>query len=258
MSVFLNSVIEFYITNQCNLACTNCNRFNDHDFRGHYAWEDSADAVTAWSQRIDAPLITIIGGEPSLHPGLETWVANLRRLWPDTAIMIQSNGTHAKLARDLDLWNNYRTGWSISVHNLGMRPALEKQWFGISQGFIENTEFTPAAVVSQHGRFALHHSDPVAAFNACTMHHSHTIFRGQLYKCPVMAVLPEFLTQHTVDMDATQLQLLSQYQPLSADCSEQQLIDFVNTRHQPIDQCEFCPGEFDFQPVVFHPRKKLL
>ena len=254
MSVFLDSVIEFYITNQCNLACTNCNRFNDHDFRGHYSWEDSADAVTAWSQRINAPLITIIGGEPSLHPGLETWVANLRRLWPSTDVMIQSNGTNAKLAKESKFWNRYQVGWGISVHRPEMRPALERQW----DQLIDNTEFTPAAIIPQGNGFAVHHSDPVTAFNACTMRHSHTIFQGRLYKCPVMAVLPEFRTQHRVEMDARQEQLLSRYQPLSADCTEQQLIDFVDSRHQLIDQCEFCPGEFDFQPVVFHSRKKLL
>jgi hypothetical protein len=258
MPVFLDSVVEFYITNQCNLACTNCNRFNDHDFRGHYAWEASADAVEAWSQRINAPLITIIGGEPSLHPELETWVSNLRRLWPSTEIMIQSNGTNAQLARKLDLWKRYRTGWGISVHQSSMRPALERQWHGISNGFFDNTEFTPAAVIPQGGSFAVHHSDPVTAFNACTMRVSHTIFQGRLYKCPVMAVLPEFRTQHSVVLDSRQEQLLSRYQSLSADCSEQQLIDFVDARHRPIDQCEFCPGEFDFQPVVFHSRKKLL
>ncbi len=258
MPVFLDSVIEFYITNQCNLACTNCNRFNDHDFRGHYAWEDSAPAVEAWSQRINAPLITIIGGEPSLHPGLEDWVANLRRLWPDTEIMVQSNGTNPQLARELDLWTRYRTGWGISVHQPQMRHTLEKQWDQITQGFFDNIEFTPAAVIPQSDSFTVHHSDPVAAFGACTMRHSHTIFRGQLHKCPVMAVLPEFRAQHSVAMDSRQEQLLSQYQPLSADCSEQQLMDFVSTRHQPIAQCEFCPGEFDFQPVVFHSRKKQL
>jgi len=258
MSVFLDSVIEFYITNQCNLACTNCNRFNDHDFRGHYYWEDSEDAVTAWSQRIDAPMIVIIGGEPTLHPGLETWMSNLRRLWPDTEIMIQSNGTNVQIEKDLQTWNRYRVGWGISVHQHSMRPALERKWDGISAGFFENTEFTPAAVIPHNDSFSVHRSDPTKAFNACTMRHSHTIFKGKLYKCPVMAVLPEFRTQHSVVMDSQQQQLLSQYQPLSADCSEQQLTDFVNARYKHIDQCEFCPGEFDFKPVVFHPRKKLL
>jgi hypothetical protein len=265
MSVFLDSVIEFYITNQCNLACTNCNRFNDHDFRGHYAWEDSADAVEAWSQRINAPLITIIGGEPSLHPGLETWVANLRRLWPSTDIMIQSNGTNAKLGERLEFWQRYQVGWNISIHQPTMRSSLDRQWnqteptkwAKLKAGITENYEFTPSAVIPRGDSFSVHHSDPVAAFDACTMRHSHTIFRGRLYKCPVMAVLPEFRTQHSVDLDARQQLLLSRYQPLSADCSEQQLIDFVDSRHQHIDQCEFCPGEFDFRPVVFHPRKKL-
>ena len=123
MPVFLDSVIEFYITNQCNLACTNCNRFNDHDFRGHYYWEDSADSVTAWSQRINASMIVIIGGEPSLHPELETWVSNLRRLWPDTEIMIQSNGTDLKIDRRL-FYNKYRVGWGVSLHRPEMRPIL--------------------------------------------------------------------------------------------------------------------------------------
>ena len=257
MPVFLDSVIEFYITNQCNLACTNCNRFNDHDFRGHYHWEDSAPAVTAWSQRINAPMITIIGGEPSLHPNLETWVSNLRRLWPDTKIMIQSNGTNAKLARELDLWGKYRTGWGISVHQVSMKSTLELKWSGVSSGFFENAEFTPAAVIPQGDGFVVHTSDPAKAFEACTMRYSHTIFKGRLHKCPVMAVLPEFRTQQSVEMDARQEQLLLQYQPLSADCSEQQLADFVHTRHQPIDQCEFCPGNFDFKPVVFHKRKNV-
>jgi hypothetical protein len=260
MSVFLDSVIEFYITNQCNLACTNCNRFNDHDFRGHYSWEDSAPAVEAWSQRINAPLITIIGGEPSLHPELETWVANLRRLWPDTEIIIQSNGTNAKLAKELNFWHRYSVGWAVSIHQPKMRPTLEKQWHNITHaaGLFDNTEFTPAAVMPRGDRFVVHNSDPVTAFNACTMRHSHTIFQGQLYKCPVMAVLPEFKTQQSVEMDSRQEQLLSQYQPLSVDCSEQQLMDFVSTRQQPIAQCEFCPGKFDFRPVVFHKRKKQL
>jgi len=253
MSVFLDSVIEFYITNQCNLACTNCNRFNDHDFRGHYYWEDSAESVEAWSQRINASMIVIIGGEPSLHPGLETWVVNLRRLWPETTIMIQSNGTDLKIDRHA-FYNKYRVGWGISVHRPEMRPVLERQWGDL----IDNTQFTPAAIIPQGDGFIVHHSDPEKAFRACTMRHSHTIFKGQLYKCPVMAVLPEFRTQQSVEMDSRQEQLLSQYQPLSVDCSEQQLIDFVDARQQPIAQCEFCPGEFKFTPVVFHKRKKLL
>jgi len=173
-------------------------------------------------------------------------------LWPETTIMIQSNGTNAKIAKDLDSYSKYHVGWGISVHRPEMRPALERQWGNL----IDNTEFTPAAIIPQGDAFVVHQSNPITAFKACTMRHSHTVFKGKLYKCPVMAVLPEFCTQQSVIMDARQEQLLAQYQPLSVDCTEQQLTDFVDSRNQPIDQCEFCPGEFDFQPVVFHKRKK--
>ena len=32
--------IEFYITNVCNIACPQCNRFNNWNFKGHQIWKD--------------------------------------------------------------------------------------------------------------------------------------------------------------------------------------------------------------------------
>ena len=34
---------EFYITNVCNLNCTECNRFNNYHFSGHQRWDDYSD-----------------------------------------------------------------------------------------------------------------------------------------------------------------------------------------------------------------------
>ena len=86
-------VVEFYITNVCNLTCRGCNRFNNYNFKGHQRWVDHASAYETWSKRLDLPRITVIGGEPTLNPDLELWASNLRRLWPDAVIMIQTNGT---------------------------------------------------------------------------------------------------------------------------------------------------------------------
>ena len=76
-------VVEFYITNVCNLTCRGCNRFNNYNFKGHQRWTEHAEAYEAWSKRLDLPRICIIGGEPTLNPDLESWVMNIRRLWPD-------------------------------------------------------------------------------------------------------------------------------------------------------------------------------
>ena len=83
-------VVEFYITNVCNLTCRGCNRFNNYNFKGHQLWADHANAYEAWAKRLDLPRIVIIGGEPTLNPDLELWASNLRRLWPDSVIMIQT------------------------------------------------------------------------------------------------------------------------------------------------------------------------
>lgn len=256
--IVFDPVIEFYITNECNLACTNCNRFNDHAFRGHYWWNDWAQDIEAWSHRIDAKQFTIIGGEPSLHPELETWVSNLRRLWPNTQIVIQSNGVN-KYYQDTLMWRDkYQAIWSVSAHSKKQIHKLRTQWEpdanNVASVVIDNTEFTTATVIADNNGFKVHCSDAELAFNNCTMRYSHTLFRGRLYKCPVTAILPEFMTQHQVNMTDQQLDLLNSYRSLGPNCSDQELEEFAASRNKHIKQCAICPEQANFKPVIFHKR----
>ena len=255
MPIFLQPVLEIYITNECNLSCGNCNRFNNHDFQGHYYWEDHAEDFEKWSSRIDAKNITIIGGEPSLNPGLETWTMNLRRLWPNTKIMIQTNGVGVQSRKINEWWDKYQVGWGVAVHDPKIKFKLRQQWAPLlSGGIFDAYEFTPAAIQPTASGFRVHDSDPELAFNACTMSTSHTIFQGKLYKCPITALLPIFCQQHNVEMTDQQQQLMNQYQPLSADCSEEELQKFAADRNTPISQCNLCPEKSVLSNVVLSPR----
>lgn len=89
---FLNW-IEFYITNACNLNCTNCNRFNNFAFTGHQTWSDYQDVYRAWSKIINFGRISILGGEPMSNPDLPNWINGISELWPGTEITIITNGT---------------------------------------------------------------------------------------------------------------------------------------------------------------------
>jgi organic radical activating enzyme len=91
---------EFYITNVCNLNCANCNRFNNYAFSGHLNWEDHAEKYQQWSKRLHVSRIGILGGEPLLNPGFETWVRGLADAWPVSDIIIMTNGTQ------FDRWPN--------------------------------------------------------------------------------------------------------------------------------------------------------
>ena len=54
--------IEFYITNVCNLACPQCNRFNDHAFTGYQKWSDYEAEYTDWATKIRLQKVCILGG----------------------------------------------------------------------------------------------------------------------------------------------------------------------------------------------------
>jgi organic radical activating enzyme len=232
-------VVEFYITNVCNLSCRGCNRFNDLNFKGHQLWADHAEAYEAWAKRLDLPRITIIGGEPTLNPDLELWVSNLRRLWPEAVIMIQTNGTYQR-PEHLTFWDKYRVGFGLSLHDPATADELKAKWKHHA-GEIEAYVFHQNTLLKKDDYYVLHQSNPVRAFAACDMKHDHTMYQGKLYKCPAMSNLPDFDQQFDLRLDDRQRELLYKYKPLSVDCSEEELQEFSATKDKHIPQCEFCP-----------------
>lgn len=254
MSRFKIPLIEIYITNVCNLTCRGCNRFNNFKFTGHYFWNDYAAEMEQWAQRLDPETISIMGGEPTLNPELETWVANLRRLWPETHIMIQSNGTYDR-PEFAHFWKKYKVGKAISLHDPETADDIAMK--NTSRGLIEAFVFQQAAIIERPGYFDVHHSDPAKAFYSCGMKTSHTIHSGKLYKCPLVANLPEFQKQHKINLDARQQQVLDSYEALSADCTDADLENFVNTRDKHIPQCEFCPEVPEWQTALGEHRTGL-
>ena len=243
-------VVEFYITNVCNLTCRGCNRFNNYNFKGHQYWDDHAEEYEAWSKRLDLPRITIIGGEPTLNPDLEKWAMNLRRLWPDAVIMVQTNGTYQR-PEHLRFYDKdkYRVGFGFSLHDPATAHILKEKW-KLYAGVIDAFVFHQSTVIETNGTYTLHQSNPVTAFNACGMKHDHTMYNGKLYKCPAMSNLPDFDDQFHLDLDDRQRQLLYSYNPLSADCSEEDLQNFVKTKDTHIPQCEFCPANLKWHTAL--------
>lgn len=243
-------VVEFYITNVCNLSCRGCNRFNNYKFKGHQRWNDHAVEYEKWSKRLDLPRITIMGGEPTLNPDLEKYASNLRKLWPDAVIMVQTNGTYQRPAH-LEFFHEhmYRVGFGLSLHDPATADELKKKWEHHA-GPIDAYTFHQSAVIEQDGKFTLHNSNPKEAFSVCDMKHDHTMYNGKLYKCPFMAVIPDFDKQFNLDLTEEQRELLYSFKPLSADCSDEELQDFVDSKDKHIPQCQFCPQHLKWHTAL--------
>jgi hypothetical protein len=218
-------------------------------------WKTHAKTYEAWSKRLDIPRITILGGEPTLNPDIRLWATNLRRLWPNAVIMIQTNGTYFK-PEFANYWKDYKVGFGLSLHDPATAEEIKERW-QYHAGVIEAYTFHQATVIKKDNHFILHNSDPIKAFNACDMKHDHTMYQGKLYKCPAMSNLPDFDQQFDLQLDPRQRELLYNYKPLDADCLDDDLRNFVNTKDQHIAQCEFCPQDLKWHTALGELKENL-
>lgn len=116
--------IEFYITNVCNIACPQCNRFNNFNFKGHQIWKDYEATYEAWATKIRLQKICILGGEPLINPSIVSWIKGINRLWKKK-VQILSNGTRINHVKGLydalffkSPYGETGNNWiGVSVHN---------------------------------------------------------------------------------------------------------------------------------------------
>jgi len=198
--------LEFYITNSCNLTCTNCNRFNNLDFRGWQRWSDYEADYREWAKYIAPKKIVLLGGEPFLNPTLNEWLLGINQTF-NRPVQILTNGTrlHANLDfYDVILASNQQFGWKnwigVSVHNSAdinkyiqhirlflKHPITESTGVDADYTFVDRNgiairvwvqdQFYQSSIQQhptqwvndkpQPGRYTLHNNDPFFAHQAC-------------------------------------------------------------------------------------------
>lgn len=136
------SYLEFYITNVCNLNCTDCQRFNNFSFTGHQRWKDYADKYEAWSKIIHIDSITILGGEPMLNPDFIQWVKGIATFWPISFIRIATNGTQFSRwpeLYDILVESKGRIFIEINQHGDDLKETIDKNVRDFLKGEISTT-----------------------------------------------------------------------------------------------------------------------
>jgi len=277
---------EFYIINVCNLACSGCNRFNDYNFTGYQRWSDYADVYQQWAEQVDIGSIGILGGEPLLNPTFLEWVQGINQLWPNKKLRIISNGfrldRHADLYpvleqhRNIELWvgihnKQHKSEIIQKVRDFGQAPHTVtfntdnpyQQYMiitdarGVRIKIEYNWWFHQGAIIKQDGAPTLHQSDVAKAHDICHMKTCHHFIRGELYKCGVVAVLPEFDQQHPLALSAEDRKLMLSYRPLRITDDVTAKQQFVGNLNQPIDQCRFCPEQYNGDQIFAQQKKDL-
>lgn len=260
---------EFYITNVCNLSCPGCNRFNNYNFKGFQLWSDYDKIYEKWSKEVSINYIGILGGEPLLNPSIVDWITGIRKLW-NVPVKIITNGFQLNKVKNFyDVLNeDKKIILYVGIHN----KQHKKEIFEILQTFLKqpltikhnsdnkyqqflnivdangvnvklefNWWFHQGSLIPINNGFTLHNSDPEKAHKNCHMKTCHHFIKGKLYKCGVVALLPEFDSQHKLFLSAEDENLMSNYIPLNYDDSVEVKRNFIKNLKNPIPQCKFCP-----------------
>lgn len=275
---------EFYITHVCNLSCMGCNRFNNNYFRGWQKWKDYEPVYKEWSHQLTFGNVAIMGGEPLLNPNFLEWTNGISNLWPKTFIRVITNGY--RLLHVDGLYNlvrdNKRIQLWVSIHNKihkktiigfvndflktpikirfnGTIPYQEKLYFTDANDVTVVVEynwwFHQGAMIKTDNGSTLHQSDPDKAHNICHMKTCHTFFKGKLYKCGVVAVLPDYDEQFKLELTQEDRDLLYSYTPLSVEDQFDQKKLFIESLPDMIAQCKFCPESYNGQQIWSQEKK---
>jgi len=134
------SKVDFYITNVCNLTCEDCNRFNNHNFRGWQRWSKYESEYQKWGQLVNLKAATIMGGEPFLNPTLGDWIEGINTIF-GIEVQVLTNGTRFRHSGDLYqkflYWsdkNQCQNHIGVSLHNPDQFDRLHNDVVNFLQG----------------------------------------------------------------------------------------------------------------------------
>lgn len=272
---------EVNITNVCNYSCTHCQSLNNYAFKGHQLWDDYKDEYRKLSECLDIDQIQIIGGEPTLNPDFEKWVEGISDLWPNTKLQISTNGSRLdKLTpniyqilskhkgtlwltcHDIKLYDDFLEFIKqfldeiVSDNNEPPAPKISRLFVDVNgvEVILDWTQsFVSSVIDIVDNKLTMNYdSDAKEAHDNCGFKNCHQMYKGKLYKCPLISVLPEFLNQFDVVMSDSDRMLAYSYQPLSAS---NDVSKFINDIDKPIPQCKFCPSKYSKHDFVGTDKK---
>ncbi len=110
--------VDVYITSQCNRRCTYC--FLTADFlasRTHMSI-DLYDRILTWSQKHSVGEITLLGGEPSLHPEFAKMVTMARGGGMDVRVVTNGTNRFRRLLEGLELGAEKLSRVAVSLDSM--------------------------------------------------------------------------------------------------------------------------------------------
>lgn len=283
--IVIKPFVSFLVNNLCNLTCSHCVSLSGFNFTtGTDLWKDVADDYTKWANYLDLENIVLCGGEPYLHPNLEEWFDNIRKLWPDAFIEITTNGT--RLLQQLDLSRKMIDDGNavivVSSHDPNTYDKVEQDVLKTLESYETTTKFNARTTEYEwnvtefycNDRLILKYQsvdwmldpyytkienqtlyfemggDQEASHAACPWKEIYTFQHGLLYKCPPVTNYPD--AQKQVNFQPEAKKILDNYKACSVDIGYDGIKEFVNRLSKSIEVCKLCAYDKKIKTFAFH------
>src|SRR6187431_1642781 len=86
-------LLEIHLVHGCNFRCESCSHYSNQGHKGILSLEEAERSMSAWSTRILPGMISLLGGEPTLHPQLADFFELARKHWPESHVQLVTNGS---------------------------------------------------------------------------------------------------------------------------------------------------------------------
>jgi hypothetical protein len=277
MKIKLDTYLSVVVNNLCNLTCSHCGGLACYDFKGNFDWKENADRWEKWAEYLDTDDIAFAGGEMFLHPNLDEWFLNMRRLWPNAHIEIPTNGS--KLIQRIDLarliLSDGNAHLRVSCHYdseeeyqklkkdvLEVLSPWEKLLTVVEEDYIPleknrtTTFYLGDKRILRYEHFIhfyppYHHrvengtvhfrmgGDQEASFNACVWHTEYNIQHGLMYHCPAVTNYPEAKQQVKYVPEASEI--LEKYKACDPFDGYEVVKQFIeHDLKKSIEVCKLC------------------
>lgn len=281
--------LDIVITRSCQLNCSGCLVFSDHNLvKGHTTVESAVPWLEFWSGILEPRVLHLFGGEPLMHPTFVEWVEIVKKYFGKYVnLNVQTNGIGIRkfnketlfyLVNDLELHFNItihnELDWYKAAVNEGVQLLEEclpegkwtnlnsterefrqkdGKWFRITEGI--NRPWVNH--YTGHG-YSLKPSFPFTS-DKYTLNHGFCeakeyiqLYEGNLYKCPVMATLKDTLSKYDYpNKDSWEPWLNYEYLPYGSDVDK--IKEWLTIQNKPEQYCNMCFGQE--LPITIHTLK---
>ncbi|MGO9312115.1 MAG: radical SAM protein [Syntrophobacteraceae bacterium] len=257
--------LELHLVHSCNLVCESCSHYSNQGHKGVVSLDEADRWMKLWNRRISPQMLSLLGGEPTLHPQLTELLSLARRNWPGAMLRLVTNGflLHRHPTLPTFLAGDPNAYVCLSIHHGSqeylekLRPTLELVTCWIKQYGIKVDSYQAYnnwtrryhGLGSQMKPFA--DGQPRRSWENCTAR-CPQLYEGTIWKCPPLAYMR--LQEAKYHLSDKWKPFLS-YQPLEPSCSDEALEEFFAREEESC--CGLCsakPERFNL-PVPLPSRR---